>query len=430
MKMRKSKRTLRAAAALFALLLTLAAAAPSAVFAGGDTSAAAIQKLEDRLASLKQQQDAVRREIASAKDNISDTVAFKQQLDEQLRMKTEEIALKQELIEEYRAEIADAENRIAALQSENADKYEIFKTRMRIAYEEGSVTYLEMLLSSTDFTDFLLSVERIGSMLDYEKNVMEELEYQESETRDAKNRIELNQAKAEAQQQELENDKAQLEEQIESANNYINNLNNLIAQNEQKQKELIASENALDKEIENALIARQAQLNAQYEAQQRAAEEAARKAAAAGKKNKYSTTGSTGGTLLWPVDASHKKISSAYGYRSIWGGTSFHRGIDIPISYGDPVYAAAGGTVVTSTYHYSYGYYVVIDHGSGLATLYAHNSRLLVAAGDIVKGGQQIAQGGSTGSSTGNHCHFEIRINGATQNPLDSGNTWYVVQPK
>ena len=428
--MKRRNRLIRAASAIVAAVMIAAASVPTAVFAGRDTSAAAIQKLEDQLASLKQQQQAVAREIAGAKDNISDTTAFKQQLDEQLRMKTEEIALKQELIAEYQAEIAEAKERIAALQEENADKFEIFKTRMRIAYEEGSVTYLEMLLSSTDFTDFLLSVERIGSMLDYEKNVMDQLEYQEAETRDAMNRIELNQAKAEAQQRELEGDKAQLEAQITDAINYINNLNSLIAKDEKKQKELAASENALDKEIEDTLKARQAQLNAQFEAQQRAAEEAARKAAAAGKKNKYSTTGSTGGTLLWPVDASHKKVSSAYGYRSIWGGTSFHRGIDIPFSYGDPVYAAAGGTVVTATYHYSYGYYIVIDHGSGLATLYAHNSRLLVAAGDIVKGGQQIAQGGSTGSSTGNHCHFEIRINGATQNPLDSRNTWYVVQPR
>ena len=85
--------------------------------------------------------------------------------------------------------------------------------------------------------------------------------------------------------------------------------------------------------------------------------------------------------------------------------------------------------MVTSAWHYSYGYYVLIDHGSGLATLYAHNCRLLVSAGDIVAAGQQIAGGGSTGTSTGNHCHFEIRVNGATQNPLNSQNDWYVVQP-
>ena len=94
-------------------------------------------------------------------------------------------------------------------------------------------------------------------------------------------------------------------------------------------------------------------------------------------------------------------------------------GIDIPGAYGTPIYASNGGTVIVATYHYSYGNYVVIDHGGGYSTLYGHNSSLCVRVGDRVEQGDVIAKMGSTGSSTGNHCHFEVRINGKTQQPLN-----------
>ena len=91
------------------------------------------------------------------------------------------------------------------------------------------------------------------------------------------------------------------------------------------------------------------------------------------------------------------------------------------------MYAVNSGTVVTATYHRSYGYYVLIDHGGGIATLYAHNSKLCVSAGQKVKQGDVIAKIGTTGTSTGYHCHFEVRENGKTVDPLANG---YVVQPK
>jgi len=118
------------------------------------------------------------------------------------------------------------------------------------------------------------------------------------------------------------------------------------------------------------------------------------------------------GTFMRPTNGT---ITSRYGYR----GREFHTGVDIANSYGTTIAAADGGTVTLAGWHGGYGYCVIIDHGNGYTTLYGHNSKLCVSVGDKVAKGQKIAEMGSTGRSTGNHCHFEVRINGQHQNPLN-----------
>ena len=121
------------------------------------------------------------------------------------------------------------------------------------------------------------------------------------------------------------------------------------------------------------------------------------------------------GTFKWPVSG---KITSYFGYRTIFGSYSYHGGIDIAAAHGKAITASDGGTVVWSGYQGTYGYLVIIDHGNGVQSYYGHCSKLLVSAGDKVYQGQTIARVGSTGRSTGDHCHFEIRINGTRVNPL------------
>ncbi len=125
------------------------------------------------------------------------------------------------------------------------------------------------------------------------------------------------------------------------------------------------------------------------------------------------------GSFIWPT---YGKITSYFGYRYIFGSYSYHSGIDIAVPYGSSVKAADGGTVIWSGTgtgsNWSYGKYVIIDHGNGKQTYYAHNSSLLVSKGDKVHQGQVIAKAGSTGRSTGSHCHFQVKINGTTVNPL------------
>lgn len=125
-------------------------------------------------------------------------------------------------------------------------------------------------------------------------------------------------------------------------------------------------------------------------------------------------TASTG-TYSWPISG---RITSYFGGRNIFGSYSYHSGIDISASHGAPIYAADGGTVTFAGYKGSYGNLVIITHDNGVQTYYAHNSALVVSAGEKVYKGQQIAKAGSTGRSTGTHCHFEVRVNGTAVNPL------------
>lgn len=125
-------------------------------------------------------------------------------------------------------------------------------------------------------------------------------------------------------------------------------------------------------------------------------------------------TASTG-TYSWPI---YGRITSYFGGRNIFGSYSYHSGIDISASYGAPIYAADGGTVTFSGWKGTYGKLVIITHDNGTKTYYAHNSSLLVSSGQKVYKGQQIAKAGSTGRSTGTHCHFEVRVNGTAVNPL------------
>ncbi|MCI8537174.1 MAG: M23 family metallopeptidase [Oscillospiraceae bacterium] len=120
------------------------------------------------------------------------------------------------------------------------------------------------------------------------------------------------------------------------------------------------------------------------------------------------------GSFAWPVSG---RITSNFGYRYIFGSTSYHSGLDIAVPYGTSIRAADGGTVTFAGYKGSYGNLVTISHGNGMVTYYGHNSQLLVSAGDKVYKGQVIAKAGSTGRSTGSHCHFEVRINGTAVNP-------------
>ncbi|MBR6514893.1 MAG: peptidoglycan DD-metalloendopeptidase family protein [Clostridia bacterium] len=193
---------------------------------------------------------------------------------------------------------------------------------------------------------------------------------------------------------------------------------------------LIAKENELNEQIEAAFTyvadiqSDQAAIEAEYE-KAKAAEDQANKDIAAllaqrAKEQAQNNSGSYkpvyGGKLIWPVSG-YSRISSPFGPRTLWGKYDYHLGIDIPAPSGTSVNAAAAGEVVIAGYSYNYGYYVVIDHGDGYATLYAHNRQLLVSAGQIVSQGQKIAEIGMSGSASGNYLHFEVRINGQVQNP-------------
>ena len=355
-----------------------------------DISDANMKKLEDQLAALEKSDKDLKSKINKAESSIVEQKNLKSYLDTQISLTEQKIENTNNLIIEYQNVIRMYGDAIAEMEQTVASRYQQVLDLLCLSYEESKYSYFEIILGTTSFSDFLMSVERVGSLLEYQNQEMLDLNDQIDLLNLLKEQNETNQLRTEeltvqlAQaEKDLEKQKKDADDAIAKANSTKSQATATIANNQKAREEL-------DKMIEEILLERQRQSNANY----------------------------IGGDLGWPLDVTKwTRVSSGFGYRTY--DKQVHRGIDIPADYGEPVYAANGGTVVTATLHNSYGYFVLIDHGGGIATLYAHNSKLLVSEGDVVKAGQQIAQVGSTGDSSGNHCHFEVRVNGVCKNPLD-----------
>ncbi len=366
------------------------------VEAAVDTSKEAETALKDKIAALQKEQKDLKAKLEAAENNIAEQKNKKQYLDSLISSTETEIETATALIAEYEAKIVTKNAEIEAMEADIEDNYNDMMGRLRFSYEQGNASYLELILNSNNMADFLSNTDRVQSIMEFDKSLMDELVAQlnllETERTVLSNTLE--------DQKELEKSlsdkKVDLEDQKKKADQYITQLQadekTYAAEYEKAKK----AEKEANSQIEKLLAERQKSENQQY----------------------------WGGDFIWPVPKNITRISSYFGWRILWGRSDYHLGIDIPAAAGTDIYASNGGTVVTATYHYSYGYYVLIDHGGGFATLYAHNSRLLVKAGDVVEQGDVIAKMGTTGSSSGNHLHFEVRKNGKVQNPLN-----YVKRP-
>lgn len=380
------------------VVLVLAISAVLALFstASAKLTDANVQAMETKLAQLASQKKAISTKLSNAKNNKAEATEYKYYLDQQINLATDELATIDALILELETQITQKNNEIETTTNAIAEQYENFKSVMRLTYEEGDASYLEIILGSEDFYDFLVRVERVSSLMDYCSTLMDELEVNKKALEKAKSTLEESKTSQESYQSELSAKKNELDKLQYENENYLNTLSKDINQYQQTYNSYAQAEKELDAQLEKYLQELQAKENASY----------------------------VGGEFMWPVPISWKRISSGYGYRTLNGVREFHRGIDIPASKGTPIYAANDGKVATAVYHYSYGNYVLINHGGGMATLYAHASKLNCKAGDTVKKGDIIAYVGTTGHSTGNHIHFEVRKDGKHVSPLS-----YVVQP-
>ncbi|MBQ3183935.1 MAG: peptidoglycan DD-metalloendopeptidase family protein [Clostridia bacterium] len=363
-----------------------------------DTSKEAEQALEDKIDSLQSEQAELKKKLEAAKNNEAEQERQKEYLDSLVLSTQNEIDATKLLIEEYTLKIENKGKEIKALEEKIDQKYDIMVERLRFTYEEGNASYLEMIFEAKSFADFLMTVERVGSMLDFDRSLMQELQDSLKALEEEKYVLEETKKSQEETKTSLVNKEADLKKQIDNTLAYIEKLQSDQVALEAEYKKAKAAEDQANKDIA-ALLA------------QRAKEQAA-----ANKNNSTEYRPVFGGKFIWPVPG-YARISSPYGPRTLWGRYDFHLGIDIPAPSGTNIYASAAGEVLIATYHYSYGYYCLIDHGDGFATLYAHNSQVLVSAGQIVEQGQHIAEMGTTGSSSGNHLHFEVRVNGSTVNP-------------
>lgn len=287
-------------------------------------------------------------------------------------------------------------------QEKDLEAYNVaYGKRLKVLYEEGSVGYLEVILNSKSFSDFLERCEIVKSLAEYDNQILDQMEQKKNEIAATKTKMESEKAEIEAQKTEQQ---TKMEQQ------------NAI----KKQHEALRNNYAAEESEAKAQVEKEEKAIAEAQAEiQRKMQEAAKASQNSGNKGGGSTTYSSG-TLRAPINGS-LVVTSPYGMRlhPTTGQYKLHTGVDLAASRGNPVFAAADGTVITSGYNAAYGNYVVINHGGGMATLYAHHTANLVSVGASVKKGQQIATIGSTGYSTGPHCHFEVIINGQTQNPMN-----------
>ena len=365
--------------------------------------------LEDAKKKKSALQEEMKRAEATVRnlENLKgDAVAYVKELDASLEAITEELAQLDTDISAKEEQIAVTRQELQAAEETEAGQYEAMKLRIKYMYEKGDSSYVDLLMESRSLSELLNKAEYIGKISEYDREKLDEyvatkeqiaeteriLEQEHVELMDLQEQTEAKHASVEellaAKQAELKKVEAQLAAAEDTVSEYQEDL----------------------KKQENAIKAIEAELK-------RKEEEAKKKAEASGKTYQTKNIGDI--SFTWPCPAS-SRITSRFGARSspTEGASSNHKGIDIGAPTGTNIVAAASGTVVVSTYSYSAGNYIMINHGGGVYTVYMHASKLLASVGDSVKKGEVIAKVGSTGYSTGPHIHFEVQVNGSPVNPM------------
>lgn len=363
-----------------------------------------INSLKNQQVAIQQQKAGLQTKISSLQGQVSDAQEEKVALDQQNQLAQQEIDNINEQIALYDQMIAEKAEELKKAQAAEDKQKAALEKRMRAMEETPSLTYVAILFNASDFSDLLSKINDISAIMTSDKELEDAYAAARQKVESVKNEYEQTQSEQKQTKIELDAKKADLQQQIANATQLITNLESNI----DAYKAQYEAEQQQEAEIRNQIAAKVAAL----EAQQKAAAEAA-------KKNGTTAPITNGtGQFTWPVPASHT-ISSPFGYRvhPIFGTSKFHSGLDISAPSGTPIVAADSGTVVTAVYSSSYGNYVAISHGNGNSTLYAHMSRLAVSSGQSVSKGQVIGYVGSTGWSTGPHCHFEIRVGGQLVNP-------------
>jgi len=412
------------------------------------------QEREENVKNLESEKEALQAKINELKANKSDTESYIADLDVKLNDIQTQINTKNEEIAATEADLETTREELAAAQEKEEHQYETLKKRIKVMYENGETGYLDILLNAEDISDLLNSTEYISKISDYDSNLLQSLQETRQLIADYEAELEVQLAELELLKVELEAKQSELEVVLDAKEEELLAVNSSIDSSEEDLEAKIASieaESAAIAEIDAAIAAAEAAAAAKAAAEAEAAAKAASEAEAAqnaaaastGSTDNSSNSTSTASTsssssvstvassaassgtvssagMIWPLSG-YSSISSSFGYRvhPITGAQNFHSGIDIPAPAGTPVMAAASGTVIATSYDSSMGNYVIISHGNGISTVYMHNSVVYVSAGQTVSQGQTISGVGTTGSSTGNHLHFSVKVNGSYVSPLN-----------
>ena len=413
--MKNLKKTLRSV--VCALLAAVVFAASLPAYAVSQSEIDELQKKLDALEQQAQEQQDVINDLTNQKARF---ITRKLALDGKIEINRQMIELIGEQIKIYDEIIAEKQAELdKALEKETAQT-ELLRSRIRAMEENSSYSYASFIFDSSSVTELLSRIGDVNDIMHYDKALEEEYMAAREDVESIKKSYEEVRHEQELLQKELDTKQAELDAQVEAAYTMIADIETL-SDDAQAEYDAIAEEEAKAEETLQEAI------------RKRAAEEAAKNAAnnvnsggnSGGSGGNSGGGGSSGGgsatslsNLQWPVP-SCTLITSRFGYRvaPTTGASTYHGGLDIGAGMGASIVAAGAGDVIYAGDNGGYGKCVMIDHGNGVVTVYAHMSSIGVSYGQYVTAGQYVGAVGSTGVSTGPHCHFEIRINGAQTDP-------------
>lgn len=399
----QAKKILAAACIVF---MSAAVFTPSSVVVEAKT----LKQLKSERQSLSQKTQQAKNALAAAQKQKAGMQQEIDALDKVVAAASEELNKSREDLEDVSNRLEESQAALEKATAEREQQFEVFGERIKFFYEKGDTGYLDIVLESKSISDMLARMQYVEDIMQYDNKLLDNLK--EAEQTIKVKTAEIAEEKAEVEELVKENEAKQQE--LNKALDEKKAKLQAYESDEKKYQEMIASNEKASKNVERLI------------------NQAAAEAAKSAKSSKSSSGGSkgssgggtvyTGGKLNWPVPAkaaSSSSLSSGFVNRvsPITGRREHHTGYDIPAPYGSAIVAAESGTVIYSGWMSGYGNTIMISHGGGLVTLYGHNSSLVVSKGQTVSRGQTVAKCGSTGWSTGNHCHFEVRVNGGAVSP-------------
>ena len=380
-------------------VLVLALCTSAATQAGAVTQSE-IDALKKEQQASQAKQEELKDQLAEAEAQQAAAQEKRQLLTQQLNAINAEIANIDAQISYYDGEIAQKEEERKEAEAREAEQYDLFCQRVRMMEEQGTVSYWSILFNAEDFSDLLDRIADVDAVMAYDNEVMDQLIATREELERLQAELESARAEEQAAKEQQEAKKAEQQAKVAEAQALLDQINADVAEVNRQ----LDAEDAAAANLQAEIAKKQKQLEEE-------------------RKQQNVTLPPTGSGYQWPLPSSCLTLTSAFGYRihPISGQPHSHTGIDVSAAGGTPIYAAKGGQVIMSEYgsgvNWSYGNFVVIDHGDGTTTLYAHMSSRAVSEGQMVTQGQTIGYVGNTGNSKGNHLHLEVRVNGQRVDP-------------
>ena len=346
------------------------------------------EDLQARQQELQNQIKETNEELEVEQNELSQNLEQVQKLDEKISTSQAQLNELNAKITKLQASIEDVEKKLKVAEEKYNKQQKMLDERLLAIYESSDTKYLDVMLSSRSISDFLSNYFLITELTTYDTELLEDMKKQKEE-------IELERSKLQNSHKQLATIKENQTKTAKILENTKIVRENYIAKLSDREKDLQSKIDEYNTEV--------AAVNAEILA-----------AVMEGIDTKY-----IGGELAWPVPG-YTRISSNYGmrYHPILHINKLHTGVDIAAPYGSNFIAANDGIVTKAGFNTAYGNMVIIDHGGGISTLYAHGSEILVQVGQVVKRGESVLKVGSTGYSTGAHAHFEVRINGIVTDPM------------